>query len=58
MKTQDDKTLSMLRQLIKEVKTEMKDGKVLTESKKPVEQKQTLKEYVTKNITKILYESD
>lgn len=54
----DEKTIVMIRELIKEVKTEMQNGKMLTESKVPEPKKAGVNDYVTKNVLKIIAESE
>lgn len=54
----DEKTIDMIRELIKEVKTEMQSGKVLTESKSPEAKRVGVNDYVTKSVLKIIAESE
>lgn len=54
----DEKTIDMIRELIKEVKTEMQTGKMLTESKAPETKKAGVNDYVTKSVLKIIAESE
>ena len=58
MANQGDKTVNMLRQLIKEVKDEMRTGNLISESKTPTSKKATMNEYVTKDVIKIIAESE
>jgi hypothetical protein len=48
--------LKILKQLIKEVKTEMKGG-LLKENKEPKVTGDTLKEYILKDVMKVIRES-
>ena len=48
--------MKILKQLIKEVKEEMKSG-IIKESKEPVIKKETLNEFVIKNVMDVIRES-
>lgn len=51
------KDVEILKQLIKEVKEEMKSG-IIKENKEPQVKKETLNEYVIKNVMNIIRDSD
>ena len=57
-----DKTIEMLKQVIKEVKQEMQTKKVLTEAKEPEQifkkHEKDMRSYITENVLKVLKDAE